>query len=149
MAARHLCSLDGLRGKLALLEAQAGLLSDEWEATTSDNGCSSPLIKAVHSAPPPPRPRSPSLAAAGVISDLKAHLEAVLDADRAGDDLMSSITQQHCIACAVRVIQDAEDGSLEDCSVGARSQRCVCVSFEACREQGRSGGPVLLFGCFQ
>lgn len=106
-------SLEKLRSKLVLLEAQAGLL-DEWEAGRQLQG--GKLLKA----------RFPS-STADIVSELKTYLEAVVDADRAGDSVLCSITQQHCIDYAVQVINDIEDGcGSSDSKVSRRN--CLSAS---------------------
>lgn len=107
-SAAHPCSsMEKLRSKLALLEAQADIL-DDWEAERQRAPCQTAHIKAA---------RAPCVVA-DMISELKTYLEAVVDADRAADPLLLSITQQHCISYAVRVIDEVEQGTVPAGKVG-------------------------------
>ncbi|KAI8471008.1 MAG: hypothetical protein J3K34DRAFT_520909 [Monoraphidium minutum] len=155
MAELRLGSLERLRSKLALLEAQAGAL-DDWEASSGAfAGGGDGLIKAARAAACSPRPRAASppspgaaaaAAAAAAVSELKAHLEAVLRADRAGGGgALADITQQHCIAAAVRVICDAEDGALSRCKAG-RSALDLAASTLCALSQRPSAHELLLSG---
>jgi hypothetical protein len=74
-------------------------------------------IKAVRTTTAPP-PKLDTSTPAGMIAELKSYLEAVVAADAAGDPLLSSITQQHAVVCAVRAICEVEDGSLPMGKVG-------------------------------
>jgi len=131
----HLGSLERLRRKLALLDAQAGA-PDELEAAEQEAACGQ-LLKAVRSSSPAPRAPASS-AASDAVSDLKMYLEAVLDADRAGDDVLLAITQQHCIAFAVKVINEAE-GAL----VPLDKVCCFCVALwlDLCQHKGNHQRP--------
>jgi hypothetical protein len=52
------------------------------------------------------------------ITHLKQHLEAVADADLAGDSLLQSIEQQHAIRYCLGLINDLADASTTDSKVG-------------------------------
>jgi hypothetical protein len=99
--------VNGLRQKLAVMEAEAAALDDEWEAERRGQL----LIKAAWPASLSSSSKSPTSTSAAA-SELRAHLEAVLDADRSGDELLLSITAQHCTRCAVNVVNGAEDGAI-------------------------------------
>ena len=53
------------------------------------------------------------------ITHLKQHLEAVADADLAGDSLLQSIEQQHAIRYCLELINDLADASTTDSKVSS------------------------------
>ncbi|GBF90854.1 hypothetical protein Rsub_03708 [Raphidocelis subcapitata] len=103
-------ALERLRRKLA-----AAAAAGDGDGDAEDGGCGCDgsgggggFIRAA--AAPAPEPAAAS--AAALTSDLKTYLEAVVEADRAGDALLASITQQHCIGAAVAAVNAVEDGAL-------------------------------------
>jgi len=54
---------------------------------------------------------------ADMIAELKLYLEAVVEADGTEDPLLASITQQHAISYAVKVVNGYEDGVVPLCKV--------------------------------
>lgn len=125
-------SLERLRAKLALLEQQADLLDMENQAAAAAEAQERSyerrnidLIRAAHD-----RPRSLSAPALGAsatadtVSELKSYLQAVVDADRAGDEVLSGITERHCITYAVEVVNAAVN-ELDRAAPGVGNNKAV------------------------